>query len=69
MTDRLRSNPTDAYALVWPGDTSRESISLATRRTVDTEFDLDRRRRIFLRALKSVRRPNRVSKEPRDVYL
>jgi D-psicose/D-tagatose/L-ribulose 3-epimerase len=40
MTDRPHTNSTGVYALIWAGDTSRESIALAARRTAETGFDL-----------------------------
>lgn len=40
MTDRIAANPLGVHALVWVGDTSRQSIEIAARRTVESGFDL-----------------------------
>jgi D-psicose/D-tagatose/L-ribulose 3-epimerase len=40
MTKQAGTNPLGVHALVWAGDTSRDSIELAARRTAECGFDL-----------------------------
>lgn len=40
MTDRHTTNPVGIHALVWTGDTSRQSIELAAQHSLEAGFDL-----------------------------